>query len=378
MGAGRAILFAAFEPSGDALAAKLAAELRRRDVEWSVHALGGPALRRAGAELIEETTGGAAMGLSVLGHAAEHRRRLHRLTAWLAEHPIAAVVPVDSPAANWSICSLVRKHQPAAKVIHLVCPQVWAWATWRVRRLRRLSDHVLCILPFEPAWLARYGVAATFVGHPLFDDTDLQSLGRDGSGLRLAMLPGSRTSEIDANWPTMLQVFETLQKQHPHLRGIAAAANSQIAARLQASLCVLDDPRICIEDDADQVLLTSDAALVVSGTATLHAAARRCPMVVFYNVSRPAWHLFGRWVIKTRTFSLPNILAESLDLRGRVPEFVPHFRQVAPLVTAMDRALCDSAERQQQADLFTAIAARFADRPFATSAADVVQGAIGP
>lgn len=373
------ILFTAFEPSGDALAAKLAAELKRREPGRAVYALGGPVLRAAGAELLEETTAHAAMGLSVLGHMQAHKQRLRRMRAWLRDHAIAAVIPVDSPAANWSVCEVVRREQPRAKVVHLVCPQVWAWATWRVKKLRRLTDHVLCILPFEPAWLAEHGVPATFVGHPLYGEgVRGQASGVRGKGLMtLALLPGSRAGEIRKNWGTMLAVYGQLQRDIPGLRGRVAAYSDALARMLREAVPQPDTLQLTIEVGAtDDILLHSDAALVVSGTATLHTAARDCPMVVLYNANWWAWQLLGRWLIKTRTFSLPNVLAESLGLPGRVPEFVPHFGAVEPVAAATQRVMRDGRERQLQADLFASLSDAFACRNFAVTAADVLEGVV--
>ena len=170
----RDILFTAFEPSGDALAAPMITRLLEQHPGLRVWALGGPKMLAAGADLIETTTDNPAMLLGAASQARAHQQRLKRLTKWLNDHKLAALVPVDSPAANWSICKLVRKTQPAAKIIHLAAPQLWAWAPWRIKKLRRLTDHVLCLLPFEPDWFTARGVRATFVGHPLFDPS-LQS-----------------------------------------------------------------------------------------------------------------------------------------------------------------------------------------------------------
>ena len=172
----RRVLVTAFEPSGDVLAARLVEGLRARWPGVEVFALGGPALEAAGATLLEETTGHALMGIG-LGLVSEARvlqRRKKLVRAWLREHEIDVLVPVDSPAANWSFCKMVRRDQPGAKVVHLVSPQVWAWASWRVKWLARLSDRVLCLLPFEPAWLGARGVEAVFVGHPLYEREKLE------------------------------------------------------------------------------------------------------------------------------------------------------------------------------------------------------------
>ena len=358
MPAAPAILVTAFEPSGDALAAALVAKLRADGCPFPVVALGGPKLRDAGAELLAETTGHAVMLTGAAAHALAHRRRLQRLAAWLADHPVVAHVPVDSPAANWSICGLVRRVRPVAKVVHLVCPQVWAWATWRIHKLKRLTDHVLCILPFEPPLLSAHAVPATFVGPPR----------NTPPAPRLALLPGSRPGEIAKNWPTMAAAVAQLRAERPALRTTVAAASPALAEQVRAlgPAGVIDALEVGRVDD---VLQWSDAALVVSGTATLHTAARRRAMVILYNVSPWMWHGLGRWIIKTRTFTLPNLLAEHLQSPTRVPELVPHFGAVAPVVAALAPLLDDAAARTPQLELFDAIAALFADRDFAAAAA---------
>ncbi len=163
------LLFTAFEPSGDCLAAPVIDTIRRREPQVPIWAFGGGRMEAAGATLIERTTDRAVMLAGIAVQARRHQRRLAALKRWLADHPLAVHVPVDSPAANWSICRLVRRQASDASIVHLAAPQLWAWATWRVRRLRRLTDRVLCLLPFEPAWFARRGIPGVFVGHPLFD-----------------------------------------------------------------------------------------------------------------------------------------------------------------------------------------------------------------
>jgi lipid-A-disaccharide synthase len=108
------------------------------------------------------------MGIPGLGKVLEHLKINRAVKRWLQTHPVALHVPVDSPAANFPICKIAKKS--GARVVHLVAPQVWAWAEWRVNKLRRLTDLVLCLLPFEEQWFAMRGVKARFVGHPLFDE----------------------------------------------------------------------------------------------------------------------------------------------------------------------------------------------------------------
>lgn len=375
------ILFTCFEPSGDALAAAVIAELKRQRPESAIFGFGGPQMAEAGAELIEASTDRAVMLADSLREMFVHRRRLQRLRRWLAEHEVDVVVPTDSPAANWSVCKLVRGAQPGARIVHLVMPQLWAWAAWRLGKLRRLSDHVLCLLPFEPAWLEQRGVAATFVGHPLYE-ASAQAPPRDDPALpkagepKLALLPGSRPSEIKANWPTMLATYERLRREHPQLVACVAASDAQRRAQLEAMQRrhhedgeLWPQGMSVLTGDATAVLDWSDVALVVSGTATLHTASRKRPMVVLYNVNRWGWSLVGRWVVSTRTFSLPNLIAERLEMGRVVPELVPHFGAVEPVVDALRPLMTEGAPRQAQRAAFEAMAHCFSGQGFAATAA---------
>lgn len=374
-----AILFTAFEPSGDALAAAVISQLKQHQPDRPIYAFGGPQMAKAGAELLETTTEHAVMLGGAIAQAMEHRRRLKRLRQWLAEHPpLAALVPTDSPAANWSICQAVRDTQPKAKIVHLVAPQLWAWAPWRVRKLRRLTDGVLCLLPFEPTWLGERGVPATLVGHPLFSAQAQQpvtdpALPEKGK-INIALLPGSRSSEIKANWPTMLEVYRKLAAEHPGMVACIAASDESRAQLITSMLPSQTMPpnMHMVTANASAVLDWADVALVVSGTATLHTASRKTPMVVLYNVKRLAWHMLGRWLIQTRTFALPNVITDWLGKRRAVPEFVPHHGQVEPIANAMRQLMNQPAQRQQQLEAFADISNCFTNQSYATLAADAI------
>jgi len=375
------ILLTAFEPSGDALAAPVIAALRAARPSLPIAALGGPAMGDSGAQLLEKTTDQAVMLAAVAGQFGVHRRRLKRLEAWLAEHTITTHVAVDSPAANWSICRLVRRLQPKARIVHLAAPQIWAWAPWRIRRLRRLTDLVLCLLPFEPDWFTSRGVNATFVGHPLFDvptaaNENSHTPPRDG--LTLALLPGSRRDEIIANWPVILDVFDQLCQTRSHLRGVVATVDQNAAQLIRQLSAATELPaQLRVESGRTRAVLESaDAAMVVSGTATLAAAAAGTPMVCVYNVKRWMWHMAGRWLIRTRTFALPNVIAEAAGLGRVVPEFIPHFAQTPPLVKAVGELLDNSDRQMDQRMALDQIAALYAEQchglPFVDAAANPI------
>lgn len=381
----------AFEPSGDTLAAVVIEHLRRKLPGVTVCGLGGPKMAAAGAELLEITTEHAAMGLDAVSQAFEYRRRMKRLRAWMADQKLAAVVPVDSPAANWSVCALARKLQPQARIVHLVAPQLWAWAPWRIRRMRRLSDHVLCLLPFEPKWFGDRGMPGEFVGHPLMggprrgDGGRMQTLWSDADpatepagGQRLALLPGSRRGEWDANWPMMLRAFIELRRSRPGLRATVAVIHERALERLLDLTAQVTGSRVwpvglrAAVGAVDDVLEWSTAALVVSGTATLDVTAHRRPMVVVYNLSRLIWETAARWLITTRTFALPNLISESMGEGRIVTEFVPHFGAVGPIAAALAPLLDDPAAASEQVRRLGVVAAVFEGVDFGPRAAEAI------
>lgn len=374
------ILFTAFEPSGDALAAPLIAALRQREPKRPIYAMGGEKMQAAGAELIEHTTGRAVMLSGSVKQALTHRARVRRLRAWMGEHRLAAVVPTDSPAANWSICALTRRVQPEAKIVHLAAPQLWAWGRWRIGKLRRLTDGVLCLLPFEPEWFERRGVPATFVGHPLFEDearsptSDGPSDLPKGASLRVAILPGSRNAEIVANWPAMLAAAQAMGKDDRPVH-VAVCAADEPRAKLIRSHCAggkLPAGFSLWVARTPAVLDWADVALVVSGTATLQCAAKRIPMVVVYRVNWWSWHVAGRWLVNTRTFTLPNLIARGLGRAAVVPELIPFFGDWKQVQQAVETLVDNAAAQASQRETFDAIIAVFKQQTFSETAANAL------
>lgn len=373
-----AILFTGFEPSGDDHAAAVIAELRRRHPDLKMYAWGGPHMAQAGAEIIEETGRDAVMGLPGLAKIREHKAINARIAAWLEKNPIAVHVPVDSPAANFPICALARAS--GAKVVHLVAPQVWAWASWRVRKLRRLSNFVCCVLPFEEKWFADHRVRAKFVGHPLFDTPlDLDAL--DGvieswpSGSpKIALLPGSRPAEIRKNFPLLMAAYRRIASEHAEIAGVVAATRADLEPTIR-ELAGGPWPESLrfVSHQTDCAIRWADLCLVVSGTVTLQIARQRKPMVIIYKLNRLLYNLIGRWLIKTPFFSLPNLIAG----KRIVPELIPHFggadAMVDEAVGLLERP--ELVERQKAA--LAEVVAAFEGHNAACGAADVIERVAG-
>lgn len=374
------VLFTAFEPSGDDHASAVIAELRDRHPQLPIYAWGGPRMESAGATLVERTGDDAVMGMPGLEKIREHQRINKRIEAWLSEHDVGVHVPVDSPAANFPICAITKKRR--IKVVHLVAPQIWAWGPWRIGKLRRLTDLVLCLLPFEEGWFTTRGVPARFIGHPLFDEKPRaealdQAAERFPTGSpRLAIMPGSRPSEWHKNFAMLLDVFDALASTRPDAVGIIAATNDHARSRLQA----IGDARGGISDklhfvvgETDAVVHWCDLALVVSGTVTLQIARHGRPMIAVYRSSRWLYELIGRWIVSTRYFTLPNLIAG----REVLPEFVPHFGGPAPIVTAASRLLDDPDAMEQQKRELADVVSRFDGRCASSAASDAIEDQLG-
>jgi len=376
-----ALLFTAFEPSGDEHAAHVIAELKRRRPGLKVYAWGGRRMEAAGATLVERTGDDAVMGLPGLAKIREHARINERVADFLAGHRVAVHVPVDSPAANFPLCRIAKR--AGCRVVHLVAPQIWAWGRWRIHKLRRLTDMVLCLLPFEERFFVRRRVPARFIGHMLFDEPlDGAALDRvaaefPGGPVRLAFMPGSRPAEFRRNFPLILRIFRALRRAYPGAVGVLAATRPGVEAELRRIAerhGGWPEGLATTVGRTDAVTRWCSLALVKSGTVTLQVARHLRPMVIFYKHSNPLfYYLVARVILSTRRFALPNVIA----MRTVVPEFVPHFGGPGPIVAAA-RALIDdeAARRRQTADLADVLA-RFKGRHASALAADAIEAVAG-
>lgn len=420
------LLFTAFEPSGDDHAAVVIEELRRRytSEQLPIYAWGGAKMAAAGAEVFERTGDDAVMGVPGFRKVLEHRAINARIRKWLAgpgKGRVSVHVPVDSPGANFPICKITKK--AGLRVVHLVAPQIWAWASWRIRKLRRLTNLVLCLLPFEEHWFLDRGVPAKFVGHPLFERplsvgeldrrvgaiedglTDARMKGRP----RLALMPGSRPAEMTSCFPVLLDAYRRLRADFPGTCALVAATRPEVAERLREIAVEAGftpdesgwpEGVGVVSGDADAVIRWCDYALVVSGTVTLQIARQRKPMVAVY---RPHWlmyQLLGRWLVSTEVFTLPNLIAGaagggrggggadggragsgggSTGRAGRViPEFIPHFGDGEPLAVEVIKLMRRTDYADDQREGLEQVCRRFENGPrTGPAAADALEIVLG-
>jgi len=353
------VLFTAFEPSGDAHAAPVIAALAQRDPTIRIAAWGGPRMRAAGAEMLGITAEDGAMGLAGLAKIGLVRRVRAAAVAWCRENAVAVHVPVDSPAANFPVVRALRPQ--GVKTVHLVAPQLWAWGGWRIRKLRRRTDLVLCLLPFEQEWFRSRGVPAAFIGHPVMERRlDIARLDADALQLpsgspRIAMLPGSRSQELHANLRSLVETFWLLRQMHPGAVCVLVAANDNLRQLAQHIVPAMPSGLHLQVGGLDAVLHWCDLALNVSGTVSLDVSLHAKPMVGVYRISAPSLAV-SRLLLRSPVRLLPNIIAG----RKVVPEFVPTTAGPAAFAAAADALIRDPRAAGEARAALRAVVQRFA------------------
>lgn len=352
------IAILAGEDSGDQLGADLIVALRRHYPQARFVGIGGARMQREGFESWYDIRELSLFGFSeVISHLPRLLRLRRSLLARLLKAKPAVVIGIDAPDFNLVVEQ--RLKQAGLKTVHYVSPSVWAWREKRAEKIGRSAHRVLCLFPMEPPIYARHGIDARFVGHPLADRFALVS---DRVGARnvlqlpqqapvLAVLPGSRPSEVDRLGRIFIQAAERVAHALPGLRIVIPAANPQVRARLQRLLA--KGPRdesapLLLDGQAHETMLAADVVLLASGTATLEAMLAKRPMVVGYRVSPTSYRVARALkMLKTDIYSLPNILARASGIDGEL--LVPELMQddcTAERLAAATLALFRDSERR--------------------------------
>ncbi|MET0520314.1 MAG: lipid-A-disaccharide synthase [Burkholderiaceae bacterium] len=312
------------EASGDLLGGLLLAGLRARWPALHSQGIGGPKMIAQGFE-----TWWPHSKLSIFGYVDALLNIVELLSIrkqlgdrLLRERP-DVFIGVDAPDFNFGLERRLR--EGGIKTVHFVCPSIWAWRPERVETIKRSADHVLCLFPFEPELLRVHGIGASYVGHPLADAIPMEppraaartALGLPESATVVALLPGSRRSEVKYIAPPLLAAAALMQRQRPQLRFILPMAPG-LRAQIEPLVAVHPELNLQLLDGhSHEALAACDLTLVASGTATLEAALFKRPMVIAYKM-----HGLNYWRMKDRNLlpwvGLPNVLArESL-----VPELL--------------------------------------------------------
>ncbi|MGA2915368.1 MAG: lipid-A-disaccharide synthase [Sedimentisphaerales bacterium] len=333
------IFLSAAEASGDRLCANLITALKQTGYNFEFAGLGGQRMAAAGCQILVDTTQRAAMTYKAFSHILFFFKVIKQAQKYFALTKPDFVIVCDSPSFNFHIAKAAAK--ASVKTLFYVAPQLWAWAPWRIKKLRKLCTAGLAaILPFEPEWFGKKGLQCTFVGSPMLENIPPELITPKNysrysiSNAHIAIMPGSRPAELKSLWPAMQEIAKRLKARHTAMKFTAVAADEKTAEILRQS----EYKALRCDYAIDAVYETAkkvDFALVASGSATLQVAAAACPMVIMYQSSKFLWQLVGKRLVTTKYLSLVNILAQ----KELVPEFMPYFDSVAPIAAACDNLL---------------------------------------
>lgn len=355
------LLAVAGEASGDLHAARLLAELARIEPGLSVFGLGGDEMRAAGVSTVADSSEISVVGLIEVWKILPRARQIFaELLAEVDRRKPAAALLVDFPDFNLRLAKeLARRGVP---VVYYVSPQVWAWRRGRVRQIARDVARMLVLFPFEVEFYRRHGVPAVHVGHPLVDEVprlpqiwDRPEPRAAGEPFRIALLPGSRRSEVEVLLPLQLGALAALARQMPvEGRIIQAPTIARESIERHLALAGFGEktaPRVEIVDrERFAAIADSHLALCASGTATLEVGLLGTPMIVCYRLS--AWtYRLARLLVKLPHVSLVNLVLE----RGAVPEKLQHEadpdRLAAEAVGLLENPAAIAAMRSALAEL---------------------------
>lgn len=332
-------------------ASAVIAALLDHNPKTEIIGIAGPAMRDAGCRALADMNELNVMGvvdvIMNLRRIARVRRRI--LDALAEEHPDVAIL-VDFPGFHMNLGQRLR--HMGIPVLQYIAPKLWAWGAWRAGRLRRSQDALASILPFEPEWFAKRGISAEYVGNPSAAacrkgwsrDEFRQRTGIEGEGALLAVLPGSRPSELAHHVPLLADTWTKLRTQRPGLRAIVPLAPG-VASGLLSPLTSQEGVHVLDRMQPDYRLY-ADAAIAVSGTATLELALWDIPTVLVYRTS-PLTVFMARRVVKLSHIGLANLLLD----KSAMPELIQEQATVDNMIVRVGRLLDDpDASRRQRQD----------------------------
>lgn len=370
------IALVAGEASGDQLGAALISSLKQLYPEARFVGVGGQQMQKTGMEAWWDAQELAVMGLfEVVRHFPRLLKLRRELKRRLLELKPDLFIGIDAPDFNLGLEIQLRRQGIAT--VHYVSPTVWIWRQRRVHKIARAADLVLCLFPFEPDFYQGFNVPATYVGHPLADQIEADKdpraarikLGLEPDATTIALLPGSRVSEVSRLAEPMIEAARLLAERRPGLQFVSAIANPDVRNAFQQAMDELSFPDITLVDNKPRrVIAAADTVICASGTATLETMLVNRPLVMTYKISNASFQLLKQLrIIKPQSFSLPNILAgENL-----IPELIQQEASGPQLAAAVAEILDDEALRANLQQRFTELHSQLECNASARAAAAV-------
>jgi lipid-A-disaccharide synthase len=309
------LFISAGEPSGDLHGASLMRCLRERVPDIEILGFGGERMAAAGCRLVYPLCDLAVVGIGpVLTSVPTFARILGMAKdAFRTERP-DAVVMIDYPGFHWWLAGAARKE--GIPVSYFVPPQIWAWGTWRAGKMRRLCDQVLCSLPFEQPWLTQRGIPARYIGHPYFDELGCQRLDpefltrqRLQPGPIVAILPGSRGSELRYNLPSLVRAADLIYTRRPDVRFLVACLKEKHAAHVRERIGATHLPLEVHHGRTPEIIHLAHSCMSVSGSVSLELLFHGKPATILYR-HNPFTVALGHLLKRCKYITLVNLLAD--------------------------------------------------------------------
>ncbi|MCE0523036.1 MAG: lipid-A-disaccharide synthase [Methylacidiphilales bacterium] len=366
------ILMVAGEASGDAHGAELILALKKKQPKTRIIGVGGPRMAAAGQEQLLDLSAHAVLGLAeVLKQYFKFRKFRDQVLALARQERPDAVVLIDCSGFNLRLAPSMRRDLPGTRIIYYISPQVWASRAGRVKAMQRDIDLLLAILPFEKAWFAK--VAPKFnvqwVGHPVLDRIRKVEVVEPNPSF-VALLPGSRKTEIAAHLPVLWDAALLMSRQRPDLKFILLSPNETIQKFSLELLAKLPAANFNFEYNVGYAishLSRCALALVASGTASLECALVGVPQIVVYRV-HPLTYAVGRRVIKVKYLSMVNVLANE----AVVPEFLQDDLEADAVAREALELLGDPERREAMKKRVAAVVATLGEPGASERAADAI------
>ncbi len=357
------LFISAGEPSGDLHGANLIRSLKKYDPTIQFVGFGGDKMEQAGCRLLFPLTRLAVMWfLRVFLNIFTFLRLLKQAKKYFVEQKPDALIVIDYPGFHWALAK--RAHAAGVPVYYFVPPQLWAWADWRIKKMKKWFKKVLSALPFEDAWYRERGMDSAYIGHPYFDELEDQKIDREFlenqktlPGTVIAILPGSRMQEVSRNLEEMLQAAFLVHQKHPDTRFLVASFN-ETQARLARQMVVgLTLPVQVHVGRTPEIIELATACISVSGSVSLELMYHLKPAVVIYRLNYISLRV-GRFFMKCKYISLVNLLADqeiypeyltdrnpAVAVAGHINELLANPSRIADV----RKALGDIRERVAQA-----------------------------
>ena len=350
------ILIVAAEASSCLYAERLLQHWKKEGLRVEAFGIGNQAMAREGFECLARAEELAVVGLQeVIAHWSVIKQAFYGVLEAAEKRRPQVVLLLDYPDFNLRLAK--RLKVLAIPVVYYISPQIWAWRTGRVKIIQKVIDKMLVVFPFEKEFYARHGVDVDFVGHPLLDelnprffDPEARSLHRAKYGITpdetlLALMPGSRDSELKHHLQVQLQTARLLHEKFPRLKLALFVAPNFNKEKLQEGLSGLDFPLILIKDEPFSMIDLADVVLCASGTATLMVGLLEKPMVIMYRMNPLSAFLAKRFVNQTKYFGLINLVLD----QAVVPELVQERAEAPNLARTLDTLIAEPGVRRAMA-----------------------------